>query len=68
MQIPCLLVPQEFIDEYGLERKNFKGFLYCEIRKGIYGLSQAGELANTILKQRITTCEYIECIHTLGLW
>ena len=29
MQIPCHLVPQEFIDEYGLEIKIYKGLLYC---------------------------------------
>ena len=48
MRIPRHLVPQEFIDEYGLESKIYKGFLYCEIRKGIYGFPQAGKLANTL--------------------
>ena len=61
-------MPQEFIDEYGLESKIYKVFLYCEIRKGIYGLTQDGKLENTLLKQRLATCGYIECIHTPGLW
>ena len=56
MQIPSHIITQEFIDEYGLESKIYKGFLYCEIRKGIYGLSQAGKLSNTILKQRLANC------------
>ena len=68
MQIPRHLVPQEFIDEYGLESKIYRGFLYDEIRKGIYGLSQAGKPANTLLKQRLATCGYIECMNTTGLW
>ena len=38
MWISLHLVLQEFIDEYGLESKIQKGFLYCEIRKVIYGL------------------------------
>ena len=59
MQIPRHLVPQELIDEYGLERKIQKGFLYCEIQKGVYGLPQAGKLANTLLKQCIDTYGYI---------
>ena len=46
----------ELIDEYGLESKIYKGFLYCEIRKGIYGLPQAGKTANTLLKKRLATC------------
>ena len=61
-------MPQKFIDEYGLERKIYKGFLYCEIRKGIYGFPQAGKLANTLSKQCLSTCGYIECMHTPGLW
>ena len=38
------------------------------IQKGIYGLPQSGKLANTILKQRLANCGYIECIHRTGLW
>ena len=57
-----------FIDEYGLERKIHNEYLYCEIRKGIYGLPQAGRLANTLLKQHLATCGYMECMHTPGLW
>ena len=62
MWIPRHLVPQGFIDEYGSERK-FKNYFYI-----IYGLPQAGKLANTLLKQRLATCGYIECMHTPGLW
>ena len=61
-------MPQEFIDEYGLESKTHNGFLYCEIGKGIYGLTQAGKLANTLLRQHLATCRYIECMHTLCFW
>ena len=68
MQIPRKLVPQAFIDEYALESKIHNEYLYGEIRKGIYGLPQAGKLANTILKQRLATCGYMECMHTPGLW
>ena len=60
MHIPRHLMPQEFIDEYGFERKIYKGFCYCEIRKGIYGLPQAGKLASTLLKQSLATCGCIK--------
>ena len=33
MSIPSYLVPQEFIDEYGLERKNYKGFYIVRYEK-----------------------------------
>ena len=68
IRIPRKLVPQAFIDEYGLESKIHNKYLYCEIRKGIYGLPQAGKLASTLLKQRLTTRGYIECMHTPELW
>ena len=55
------------IDGYGLENKIDKGFLYYDIWKGIYGFPLANKLADTILKQRLTTCGYIKCMHTPGL-
>ena len=61
-------MPQECIDEYGLERKIHKGFSYCEIRKGTYGFPQAGKLINTLLKQILATCMYIKCMRIPGLW
>ena len=39
-----------------------------EIRKGIYGLLQAGMLANNLLKKRLTKSGYFEVPHTPGLW
>ena len=68
MNKPRHLGPQKSINEYGLERKIHKGFFYCEIQKGIYGLPQAGQLANILLKQPLATCGYIECMHKPGLW
>ena len=39
-----------------------------EIRKGLYGLPQAGILANKLLQKRLTKYGYFEVIHTTGLW
>ena len=44
------------------------GFIYLEIRKAIYGLSQAGVLANKLLKARLTPAGYYEVANTPGLW
>ena len=51
--IPVDLVRQESIDTYNLQNKIYKGFLYVEIRKDIYGLPQAGILANKILRAKL---------------
>lgn len=68
MKIAVKLIPDEFMKEYNLYHKVYKGYLYVEICKGIYGLPQAGRLANDLLRKRLATCGYIECTHTPGLW
>ena len=50
MRIPIKLIPQEFIDLYNLTTKVRNGYVHIEIQKGMYGLPQAGILANKLLK------------------
>ena len=55
MRIPIELIPQEFIDAKNLADKikmvNGVGYIYMKIIRGIYGLPQAGVLANKLLKK-----------------
>ena len=51
MCIPVKIIPQEFMNEYKLQDKIHNGHIYCEICKGIYGLPQAGNLANGLLQK-----------------
>ncbi len=53
MKMPLSLFPQDIIDHYGLLDKALNGYIYIEICKGIYGLPQAGILANKLLKKRL---------------
>jgi hypothetical protein len=48
MRLPLAIVPQEIIDEYNLAPLVYKGFVYIEICKGMYGLPQVGILANQL--------------------
>ena len=51
MKIQLTQIPDEIIAEYNLKSKaHSNGAVYIEIRKGMYGLPQAGMLANTLLK------------------
>jgi hypothetical protein len=68
MRIPVHLIPEEFIQAYNLHDKIYKGYLYVEIRKGMYGLPQAGILANQLLRKRLAPHGYSEAKHTPGLW
>ena len=61
-------IPQEFIDEYNLTAFEKDGWVYFEIRKGVYGLPQAGRLANDQLRARLEKEGYYEAATTPGLW
>ena len=43
-------IPQDIIDQHGLTEKEVNGKVLVEIRKGMYGLKQAGRIANDRLK------------------
>jgi hypothetical protein len=44
-------IPNEFIEEYNLHQYVHDGWVYFEITKGVYGLKQAGKLANDLLTE-----------------
>jgi hypothetical protein len=49
MVINLSSVPQETIDKYDLIELAQDGKVYTEIQKGMYGLTEAGILANELL-------------------
>jgi len=63
----CHPHPQHTIDQYDLNNKAKNGHVYVEIRKAIYGLPQAGTLANKLLKERLPPKGYFDVPHTPGL-
>ena len=68
MRMPIRLIPPAFIDAYDLSSKIHNGFLYMEIRKGMYGLPQSGIIANKLLRKRLRPHGYFEVTNTPGLW
>ena len=68
MWIKMLDIPQDIIDQYRLTEKSINGKVLVEIRKGMYGLKQAGRIANDRLKQHLKTYGYVPCIYTPGLF
>ena len=69
MKIPLSHIPDEIITEYSLNNKVHRdGAIYIEIRKGMYGLPQAGMLANKLLKRRLAKHGYYEVRHMPGYW
>ncbi len=46
----------------------YKGFVHLEIQKVVWGLPQAGILANKRLQRKLTPFGYFKHISTPGLW
>jgi hypothetical protein len=68
MKILLSRFPDEIIQKYNLNTLAVYGWAYIEIRKGMYGLKQAGLLANQLLQTRLSPFGYLPARHTPGLW
>ena len=52
MRMKLEMFPDDVIEEYNLrERVEPNGYVYIEVRKGMYGLPQAGILAQKLLEK-----------------
>jgi hypothetical protein len=58
--------PEEIVDKYNLKALAVDSWIYIEIRKGMYGLKQAGLLANQLLQTRLAPFGYYPARHTPG--
>jgi hypothetical protein len=68
MKMPLALFPDWTRKQYDLDTKAHKGFVYREICKAIYGLPNAGRLANERLRQKLEPAGFYEVAYTPGLW
>ena len=68
MRIPVNVIPRDIMDHYQLHNLVHNGHVYVEIRRGMYGLPQAGKIANDQLQQFLLPHGYQPCAFTPGLW
>jgi hypothetical protein len=69
MRLKLSLIPEEIIEQYNLKDKvDDRGWVYVRIEQGMYGLPQAGRLANELLAKRLDKEGYYQCQYTPGLW
>ncbi len=62
-------IPEDVIAHYKLnEIATPEGYIYCEIQKGMYGLPQAGIIAQQLLEERLQKDGYHQSKTTPGLW
>ena len=54
MRLKITDIPEEVIEQYNLRNIVTKdAYVYCKIRKGMYGLPQAGIIAQELLQERL---------------
>eukprot|EP00804_Cyclotella_cryptica_P003021 CCRYP_006028-RA/>CCRYP_006028-RA protein AED:0.37 eAED:0.37 QI:0/-1/0/1/-1/1/1/0/464 len=68
MKLKLALIPEEIIVKYKLCDKQHDGWVYVQIDLVMYGLPQAGILANKLLMKRLAQAGYHPCQFTPGLW
>jgi hypothetical protein len=68
MRMALNLFPPDIIEKYNLHTIAKDGFVYIEVSKGMYGLPQAGRLANEQLIRHLAPHGYAPCAITPGLW
>jgi hypothetical protein len=68
MHIPIDLFPPWILNQYDLMRKVHNGHIYMDMRRTVWGLPQAGILANKLLQKRLAPHRYYECKQIPGLW
>jgi hypothetical protein len=68
MRLLLSRLPEYILDKYNLKALAVNGWVYIEIRKGMYGLNQAGLLENQLLQKRLAPSGNYPARHTPGLW
>ena len=69
MHIPLEIIPQEIIDTYDLKALvDYQVWIYMRIKEVMYGLEQAGIIANQELVKHMAPFGYHPVRHTPGLW
>jgi hypothetical protein len=68
MKLPLSIIPDEIIAKYNLQSIAVAGWVYIEIKKGMYDLKQAGLLAKQLFQQILEPYRYYPARHIPGLW
>ena len=69
MRLKLADMPNDVIEHYKLhDVATPDGFVYCKIRKGMYGLPQVGIIAQELLAKRLKEHGYSQSETTPSLW
>ena len=68
MRIPISYFPAWMVEQYNLIEHAYNGYVYIKMQRAVWGLPQAGILANKHLRRKLAPFGYTECVNTPGLW
>ena len=68
MKMPLSLFPAWIVEQYNLKELAVNGWVCIEMRHAVWGLSQAGILANKRLRRKLAPFGYHQYVNTPGLW
>jgi hypothetical protein len=68
MKMPLALFPAWIVEQYNLKELALNGYVHLEMRRAVWGLPQAGILANKRLRRKLAPFGYYKCVNTPGLW
>eukprot|EP00804_Cyclotella_cryptica_P003478 CCRYP_002117-RA/>CCRYP_002117-RA protein AED:0.47 eAED:0.47 QI:0/-1/0/1/-1/0/1/0/91 len=68
MRLKLSNIPSNIIDLYKLRDIAHDGYVFVHIQKGMYGLPQAGIIAQQLLKQRLQANGYHQSKINPGFW
>jgi hypothetical protein len=68
MKILIRQFPPDIIEQYNLDKIAHQGFIYCKIKRGMYGLKQAALLAYDYLVKCLGPHGYKPMKHSIGMW
>ena len=53
MKLRLNIIPEEILSQYNLQDVSVDGWVYCEIKKGMYGLPHTGKITNDRLVKHL---------------
>ena len=68
MKMPLSLFPLWIVEQYNLKELAVDGWVYIDMMGVVWGLPQAGILANKRIRRKLAPFGYHKCVNTPGLW
>ena len=62
------MIPQEFLEKYNLTEKSHNGYIFAQVTKGMYEITEVGRIAHDALLKHLEPYEYHPSSKNPGRW